>query len=264
MDQNFLSQYINTPTRLNNILDLVLTNDMDLIKDVEVKDTDLSDHRMITVKSTFVLEHKPEPKKVFEPHTFRNLNLYKADYKKLCEHLETIKWDELQAECDPLDFPELVRLIILQVSEFYAPAKCFRSKSNRLSSYRRQRRTLNRKKRKLYKVLETKQLTTESKQQVKENIVLLHDNIKESIYNESRRSEQEAISKIKEDPKYFYTWSKRKLNHHTNIGPLSDSPGQLQHDDEIMADLLQSQFCSVFSNPNNTSKRFTNIDECSI
>ena len=260
MDKNFMSQYINKPTRVNNILDLVITNDMNLIKEVEVKDTDLSDHRMITIKSSFKLEDKTIPKKVFEPHTFRNLNFYKADYHKLSEHLETIQWDELQAMCNPQDFPELVRLIILQVSEFYAPAKCFRSKSNRLSTYRRLRRTLNRKKRKLYKVIEKKQLTPESIQEIKEKIVALHDEIKESISEESRKSEQEAISKIKEDPKYFYTWSKRKLKHKTNIGPLTDSTGQLQHDDKIMADLLQTQFCSVFSNPNAPSKRFTNIN----
>ena len=260
MDQNFMSQYINKPTRVNNILDLVITNDINLIKQVEVNDTELSDHRMITIKSSFKQEDKPVPRKVFAPHTFRNLNLYKADYEKLSEHLETIQWDELQALCDPLDFAELMRLIILQVTEFYAPAKCFRSKSNRLSAHRRQRRTLNRKKRKLNKVLETKHLTPDSIQEIKEKIVHLHDDIKKSITEESRISEQEAISKIKEDPKYFYTWSKRKLKHHNSIGPLVDSSGKLQHDDKIMADTLQTQFCSVFSNPENPLKKVTKID----
>ena len=260
MNQNFLSQYINKPTRVNNILDLVITNDINLIKDVEVSDTELSDHRMITIKSSLKQGDKPTPRKTFEPHTFRNLNMYKADYKKLNEHLETIQWDELEVLCDPHDFPELVRLIILQVSEFYAPAKCFRSKSNRLSEYRRHRRTLNRKKRKLNNVLESKQLTPESIQEIKEKIVHLQDDIKNSITEESRKSEQEAINKIKEDPKYFYTWSKRKLKHHTSIGPLVDSSGKLQHDDKIMADTLQTQFCSVFSNPENPYKKLTDIN----
>ena len=90
MDQNFLSQYIHEPTRLNNILDLVITNHINLIKDVEMKDTELSDHRMITIKSSFILKDQTTPRKVFEPHTFRNLNFYKADYHKLSEHLKTI------------------------------------------------------------------------------------------------------------------------------------------------------------------------------
>ena len=41
---------------------------------------------------------------------------------------------------------------------------------------------------------------------------------------------------------------------------LSDSSGQLQHDDKVMADLLQEQFCSVFSNPNDPAKKYTNLD----
>ena len=260
MDQNFLSQYIDKPTRVNNILDLVLTNDMNLVKQIEVNDTELSDHRMISIKSSFKQDNKSDRRKVFEPHTFRNLNFYKTDFKKLSEHLDTIQWDELQASCDPHEFPELVRLVILQVSEFYAPAKCFRSKSNRLSAYRRLRRTLNRKKRKLYKVLETKQLSSENVEKIKGKIVTIQDEIKESINEESLKSELEAINKIKEDPKYFYTWAKRKLKYKTNIGPLSDSSGQLQHDDKIMADLLQEQFCSVFSNPNDPSKKYTDLD----
>ena len=259
MNQNFLCQYVEKPTRLNNILDLVLSNDIDLVKEIQIKDTELSDHRMVTIKSSLNCKPTVPPKRVFEPHTFRNLNFYKADYQKLNEHLETIQWDELKSLCDPQDFPELVRLVILQVSELYAPTKCFKSKSNRLSAYRRHRRTLNRKKRKLYKVLETKELTPLGIQNVKEKIVNIHDDIKDSFNEESRKSEQEAVNKIKEDPKYFYTWSKRKLKHKTNIGPHTVASGHLQHDEKIMSDLLQTQFCSVFSNPEEPSKRFTNI-----
>ena len=41
--------------------------------------------------------------------------------------------------------------------------------------------------------------------------------------------------------------------------PLTDASGHLQHDEKIMGDLLQEQFCSVFSNPEEPSKKFTNI-----
>ena len=260
IEQHFLTQYVDKPTRLNNILDLVLTNDINLVKEIEVKDTELSDHRMITVKSSFGQKLNTAQKPVFEPHTFRNLNFYKADFDQLNEHLSTIQWDVLNSLCDPHDFPELVRLIVLQVCEIYTPAKCFRSKSNRLSAYRRQRNTLNRKTRKLRKVLDTKKLSSESIQKIKEKLVHTHSEIKNSIKEESRKSEQEAICKIKENPKYFYTWSKRKLKHKTSIGPLIDKSGHLQHDEKKMVDLLQKQFCSVFSDLNEPSKKFNDIN----
>ena len=165
----------------------------------------------------------------------------------------------MKSLCDPQDYPELIRLIILQVCEFYAPAKCFRSKSNRMSAYRRERRTMNRKVRKLQKILEEKVLNFDSKQKIRGKIVETYDKIKNSLKNEAQKSEQEAINKIKEDPKYFYTWSKRKLKHKTSVGPLVDKDGELQHDEKTMADLLQDQFCAVFSDPKNASKKLNDL-----
>ena len=45
----------------------------------------------------------------------------------------------------------------------------------------------------------------------------------------------------------------------SGIGPLLDN-GTLQHDDKSMADLLQKQFCSVFSDPGNKLKKLPNIE----
>ena len=260
MDKNFLSQYIEEPTRLHNILDLVLTNDVNLVKQVDVQDTGLSDHRLINIQSSFGVKPNPTPKKVFTPHTFRNLNLYKADFEQINQHLKTVDWKELHSLCESKDYPELVRLIILQVCELYSPTKCYRSKSNRLSAYRRERRATNRKIRKLRNVLVEKNLDFTSQQKIKEKITKHYDSIKDSVKNEAKKSEQEAISKIKENPKYFFSWSKRKLKYKTSVGPLVDSTGNLQHDEKIMADILQTQFCSVFSDPNNPSKKLTNIN----
>lgn len=49
MEQFALEQYVNVPTRLENILDLFLTNNCDLVREVKVEDTQLSDHRLIFV-----------------------------------------------------------------------------------------------------------------------------------------------------------------------------------------------------------------------
>ena len=144
--------------------------------------------------------------------------------------------------------------------ELYAPVKSHRSKSNRLSEYRRQRRSLNRKKRRFQRKLEDADLNLAQIQNIKYKIINTHDQIKETILNENQKSEEEALNKIKEDPRYFYTWSKRKLKLKTSVGPLIDSDGILQNDEKTMADLLQAQFCSVFSDPKNPSKKFNHIN----
>ena len=65
MNTNFLSQYVDKPTRMNTLLDLVLTNDINLVKQVKAEDSELSDHKMIIVKSNFGLKPTTPTNPVF-------------------------------------------------------------------------------------------------------------------------------------------------------------------------------------------------------
>ena len=47
----FLQQYVNLPTRKNNILDLVFCNS-ELIDSIDICDTFISDHRLLTVNTS--------------------------------------------------------------------------------------------------------------------------------------------------------------------------------------------------------------------
>ena len=78
--------------------------------------------------------------------------------------------------------------------ELYAPVKSHRSKSNRLSEYRRQRRSLNRKKRRFQRKLEDANLNLAQIQNIKNKIINTHDQIKETIRNENQKSEEEALN----------------------------------------------------------------------
>ena len=258
INKNFLSQYTDKPTRINNTLDLVLSNQPNLIKHVDVSDTELSDHRLVVVKSHFGVKPHKINKPPFIPHTYRNLNFFKADFHQINNHIASVDWDLLCEVCPPEDFPELVRLTILQISELYTPSKCHRSKN--LSRYKRERRTLHRKKCKLSRRLENKKLNEAIKSKTKSKLVEILDKIKHSIKDESLQSEKEALDKIRSDPRYFFSWSQRKMKCKSGVGPLLDNSGQLTHDDKSMADLLQHQFCSVFSDKNNENKKFNNIE----
>ena len=70
--------------------------------------------------------------------------------------------------------------------------------------------------------------------------------MKNSHLMEARRKENEAVSKIKTDPKYFYRYARDKSLMQTTIGPLVE--------DEVMvsepgkkAQILQNQYMSVYS-----------------
>ena len=53
MSKHFLNQYVSSPTRGNNFLDLFLTNNEYLVTKVSSNTTDLSDHNMVDVMLSF-------------------------------------------------------------------------------------------------------------------------------------------------------------------------------------------------------------------
>ena len=124
MEKHFLSQYVNQPTRERNILDLLLTNNDNLVLHTSSEETTLSDHNIVMVHTTYNIQNQKTTNPPSIPkHSFRSLNLFKADFEKINTHLETIKWDDLKELCTPEEFPEFLRLTVLQVCSLYAPLK---------------------------------------------------------------------------------------------------------------------------------------------
>ena len=148
MSQNFLSQYIDIPTRQTNVLDLFITSAANLVLHVDSEDTKMSDHKLINIRTQYHLNATVNlHKRAADKHSFRALNLHKADFDQIREHLKNICWDELREPCTAEEFSELFKLTVLQVCELYSPQRldCNRS----LNKYYRNRRILNRKRRKL-------------------------------------------------------------------------------------------------------------------
>ena len=58
----------------------------------------------------------------------------------------------------------------------------------------------------------------------------VHLKIKESHACQQREAEIKAILKLKENPRYFYSYAKKFAKKKTTIGPLLDSENNLQQD----------------------------------
>ena len=146
MDNNLLSQYVLQPTRQRNILDLFLTNNPNLVLQAKSEETPLSDHNVVSIQTVYNLSaKKANTKPNFRKHTFRSLDLHKADFEKINSHLNTIDWDYLRDTCSIAEFPELFRLIliVLQICMEYAPTKSHESSNT--NPQKRHRNTLRRK-----------------------------------------------------------------------------------------------------------------------
>ena len=257
MENNLLSQYITQPTRGRNTLDLFLTNNPNLFLQSSAEETTLSDHNIVSIQTTHDLNSRPKNHSPqFAPHTFRSLNFQKADFEEINSQLSSIDWDYLKSICPIEDYPELFRLTVLQVCMQHAPLKT--QQSNKVNPHTRHRNTLRRRKRKVKPQIEAlKQKNPNSPKLVKLKAELydIDRKIAESIEKQNLEIETKAISKIMENPRFFFSYAKRHAKTKSTVGPLLNNDKNLEDDPKKMADLLQQQYSSVFSDPKSNKKK---------
>ena len=239
-------QCVRDGTRKNNILDLVFSNDGDIIDEIEIVPTILSDHKLlkITTDVTMICDTLPTVGRSLIP--FSNLDIRKSKWPSVNEFLNEINWTE---ELKHLNVDECWKFIwetLNTALNTHTPLKSISDKA--ISREHRERKRLMKLRQKIINRI-TKFTTSERKERLNQQILDIENEIKESFIAENLCEERRAIDKIRKDSKYFYKFAKRKNVLKTKIGPLSDPEGNLTHEPHVMANLLQNQYKSVWSDP---------------
>ena len=86
---------------------------------------------------------------------------------------------------------------------------------------------------------------------IKLQLALVHYDIRDQINTNKSQEESKAVEKIKSNSKYFYSYAKRMSKIKSSINMLYNTSGEVFTDPQNMANILQGQFSSVFSDPNN-------------
>ena len=125
MYSNLMSQYITIPTRNNNTLDILITNSPNLVNHVSASKSLLSDHNLITVRFSYTMNKHDSQTNIptLDSQNFSGLNFTKANFKEIYSYIQAIDWDELKNCCESNDFPELIRLTVLQICCLHTPLK---------------------------------------------------------------------------------------------------------------------------------------------
>ena len=266
IQHNMLDQVVDRPTRDQNTLDLFLTNNSRVIRNIEADKSTLSDHSIVSVNLLYNMKAPSlSSTPSFEDNTFRSLDLQKADYSQINSILSEVDWDALYLLCDDdtggNDFVELLYLTVLQACQICSPKKIrnqiFGSSSAKpKTEHSRKRFVLNRKRRKLSARLAALRANNPSStkiQKIEDEISIIHFHIKEAYNSEQCHREKLAVAKVLSNPKYFFSYAKRFAKYKSNVGPLTKD-GSLTNNPLEMANILQEQYKSVFSDPNNTEK----------
>ena len=247
MSVNLMNQHVDVPTRGTNILDLLLSNNDRLISHVTTRSTEMSDHEIVDIALTINPTVASHPHiNLYDPNDFRSLDFQRADFDKLNDSLRCVDWSDLRESCSFEDFPELFTKTLHSVCAANVPLK--KPPAGKPSSYN----SLRRKKAKLKTRLAAARCANDATRikELETSLNLVCYDIRDAITTQLDKRETRAVSRIKENPKFFFSYAKSFSKVKSSITLLQNNSGNTVTDKKGIVDTLQQQFCSVFSDPN--------------
>ena len=107
-------QVIDKPTRENNILELIYTNEIEMISEIETYKAKLSDHNKIIIHTEYEIKEKKNEGKKKEEEGLRALNIRSknVNWKDLLQELENTNWTEECREYDSIESTDIFYKIL--------------------------------------------------------------------------------------------------------------------------------------------------------
>jgi hypothetical protein len=250
MSNCFLNQYVVSPTRGDNILDIFLCNEDRLVTNVSCSPTDMSDHSLVDIMISYNPANADDTKhsKTFDENSFRSLDFSNANFEEISEKLRLVDWTNLRSVCTFEEFPAVFTEKLFEICHSTVPPKK-RSSTGRPKALNALRRRKGRLKSRMTALI-SKNGDPQHIQSVKNQLALICYDMKEAINKSLDLQEQKAVQKVKTNPKFFYSYAKSFSRIKSSISMLFNNDDQIVTDKTKMADLLQDQFTSVFSDPN--------------
>ena len=129
----------------------------------------------------------------------------------------------------------------------FAPKRSNKKKFSK-SKIPRHRRVLMRK-RTAYRSKLHKANNETRKTSLKTKLIQIERSLQDSYQSQAVYDESKAVEAIRENPKYFYSYAKKRQKLKSEIGPLMNSKGIPTNKPQEMAELLSEQFLKAFSSP---------------
>ena len=250
-----LLQQVDQVTHAVEILDLMFTNDSDLVSSVQTEDwPTFSDHRLITLDVTYRSSNDPsysvEQSLCSSGNRYRKLNFLQAPWEQIKVELGNVDWEEVEklADVDTAKALIVFHEKILGVLEMLIPMKKKPRKKSKLK-INKMRRNLWRRLAKVKK----NTLKASSIQKLTDLIQrrrALEEQLKADYAAENAQEEDQAVFNLKSNPKSFFSFARSRQKTKSSIGPFLDQDsGKLNPDPSFGAEVLRKQYDSVFSQP---------------
>ena len=248
--RQLLTQMVKNPTHTaGNVLDLIFTNDRQLLNEIICIPTTKSDHFIIEVATHFKSHFaKAQQNKRTFFNKFDSLNFFSEDvnWEAIKSELQSYDWLSEFNQLDSYEdkFAHFIS-VCERIGESHAPKKKLGRTKNRIP---RDRRILMRRRRKVAKQF-TSATSPSKRTKLDSELVDIERKLQESYAKSADYQEQKAIEAIRRNPKYFFSYVKKFSKVKTAIGPLLGEDGNYIIDSKDMANTLRTQYSSVFSTP---------------
>ena len=246
MSKYELKNYVDEATHeRGNILDLFMTNDDELVRDVKIDRTNMSDHLLLKITSAIYIK-PPKEKQHHEENTLHKLSFHstKVNWQDLTTELGETNWKTILEAANCNEAYLKILGILTEICVKHVP---FKKKYKPGHIIPQDRKRLMRDKVRLQKRLRKNRRPNQAAE-LERKIDQINDQLRRSIEEEGERKEIMAIEQIKTNPKYFWSYATEKCKVKTKIGPFKENE-KLITDPKEKANLLKEQYESVFSTP---------------
>ena len=246
-DNHLLEQTISEPTRNDNILDLVFTNNSEMTTNPVVHPVpkSLSDHKLISAEIPIKEKIKETIKPREKLHIF-NYWSSKAKWDKMNEHLSNHNWN---FNCDNNknvgEYVDEVYNELYNASEKYIPKR----KVAKYKSIPTERKRLFRRRKFLKrKITHCKE---KNRYDIIHELMKIEEKLVQSYDNDRLRSEKTIVKGVKKNSKLFFKYAQKSRKTKDTIGPLKDTKDKLFSDPQNICEILKNQFEESFSTKKN-------------
>ena len=210
-EQNMV-QIIEEPTRERNTLDLMYTNEINIVTNIDVNKSAISDHSRVEISTTYIIkEEEIQQNNKETENAMRSLNFHnkrKIDWKNIVKIVKEMPWRTI---CDNGKVIEVIEYLLdklYKVCIENMPKRNKGSKRNRIP--REVKKLLNRIK--MLRREKHKAYTKEKKKDIENRIFETEEQLIKTKQKKKYESERNAIDCMKENPKMLYSIMNKQKN----------------------------------------------------
>ena len=254
MANHNLVQTVDQATHGCEILDLIWTNNEDLISDIQVMPyLEFTDHSVIVATTSFKMkeENSKEPQFLLDSgRRLKVLDFARAPWPELRARLQQMDWSPMEerARLSPAAAYDWLMAALLPLLEELVPTRKVGQKHGKKKIDKERRlvwRKLGRVRRAILFTLSATRMSEllSAKQKLEEEL-------RDSYANTGWQEESEVVSKMKTNTKAFFTYAKARQQTRARVGPFIDpSSGLPNPDTDFTVEQLSQQYSSVFVQP---------------